>query len=415
MGMLNALEQKLALERATMMTILVATLGYFVDVFDLLLFSIVRIQSLKDLGVPESELLNSGVFLINLQMAGLLIGGILWGIWGDKMGRVSVLFGSILMYSLANIANGFITDINQYAALRFIAGIGLAGELGAGVTLASELLPRQWRGLGTTFIASIGVAGAVFAAIVADVFDWRTAYIIGGVMGLGLLFLRLQVRESAMFETMGKSKKRISKGNLLILLKPRLFTRYIAVILVGAPIWGVVGLFMTFTPEFAKDFGMIDIPTAGKAILFCYIGLVIGDILGGLLSQHLRSRKKSVFLFLCMMTVLTVMFAFGPHGSIKIYYAMCLAFGVASGYWAMFVQIGAEQFGTNIRATTATSIPNMVRGSVIVSTAAFHALIPGIGVTNAGVAVVLALILIAMLSLMTLKETFDRDLDYIEE
>jgi MFS family permease len=263
--MISKFEQKLEIERATMMTILVATLGYFVDVFDLLLFSIVRVQSLKDLGVAEGDLMPLGIYLINVQMAGLLVGGLVWGIWGDKLGRVSVLFGSIILYSLANIANGFVTDVNQYAILRFIAGVGLAGELGAGVTLASELLPRQWRGLGTTFIATIGVMGAIFAAVIADITDWRTAYIIGGIMGLGLLALRMQVRESSLFET--TRNKKIKRGNLLVLLKPRLLKRYIAVILTGAPIWATLALFITFSPEFSKDMGMTENPKDGTAVL----------------------------------------------------------------------------------------------------------------------------------------------------
>jgi putative MFS transporter len=412
--MITKLERRLEIERATMITIFVAALGYFVDVFDLLLFSIVRVQSLKDLGVPETEILSTGIYLINTQMAGLLIGGIIWGVWGDKLGRVSVLFGSILLYSIANIANGYVQNVDQYAALRFIAGLGLAGELGAGVTLASELLPRQWRGLGTTFIASIGVAGAVLAVVVADLTDWRTAYIIGGCMGLALLALRLQVRESSLFKIMKLKKKDISMGNLLLLLKPRVFKKYIAVILVGAPLWAVVGLLITFSPEFARDFGMVDIPKAGTSVMFCYIGLVVGDMFSGLLSQFLRSRKKSVAIFLCMTAGFTCLYMWGPHTSLEVFYSLCLLLGIGVGYWAMFVQMGAEQFGTNIRATAATSIPNMVRGSVIFSTFLFSALKPALGVTNAGLSVVGLLIVLAFIALSTLKETFHEDLDYLE-
>ncbi len=418
--MLSSLEKKYEIERATMMTILVATLGYFVDIFDLLLFNIVRVQSLKDLQVPEGQLLETGIFLLNTQMAGLLVGGLIWGVWGDRMGRVSVLFGSILMYSIANILNGFVWSVEQYAVLRFISGIGLAGELGAGVTLASELLPRALRGLGTTFIASIGVAGAVFAAVVADIFDWRTAYVIGGIMGLGLLVLRFQVRESSMFEMMsqqGKEGKKLLKpGNPLILLRPASLKKYIAVIVVGMPLWAVVGLFITFTPEFAKDFGMQgELPTAGKAVLFCYVGLVIGDMFSGLLSQLLRSRKKAVAVFLTLTGVFSCVYVWGPHHSLEAYYGLCLLLGIGTGYWAMFVQMGAEQFGTNIRATAATSIPNMVRGSVILSTSVFQALKGSLGVTMAGLAVVGVTLFMAYIALVSLKETFGTDLDYLEE
>ena len=413
--MLSRLEKKLSLERAIMLSIFVAALGYFVDVFDLLLFSIVRVQSLKSLHVPDANILSNGIFLINVQMAGLLIGGIVWGMWGDRMGRVSVLFGSILLYSIANILNGFVTSVDQYAILRFIAGLGLAGELGAGVTLASELLPREWRGLGTMFIASIGVAGAVFAAVIADVMDWRIAYIIGGVMGLCLLALRLQVRESSMFEMMSKGNKELKRGDIRILFRPKSFKKYIAIIVMGMPEWAVIALFITFTPEFAKDFGMHIIPKAGTAVLFAYIGLVIGDMFSGILSQYLRSRLQTIAIFLVAMIISIAAYVyFGMHATLQEYYGLCLLLGLPCGYWAMFVQIGAEQFGTNIRATVATTAPNMVRGSVIITTAAFQALIPILGVTHAGVTVVGILIIAAFIAISTMKETFDADLDYIE-
>lgn len=400
------------LGRATIITIIVAALGYFVDIFDLLLFSIVRVESLKDLGLSGDELLSQGVMLLNAQMAGLLIGGVLWGIWGDKFGRLSVLFGSILLYSLANIANYFVHSVEVYAALRFIAGIGLAGELGAGVTLASELLPKKWRGLGTTFIASIGVLGAAVAAVVAEYTDWRTAYLVGGLMGVGLLVLRINVRESVLFQNM---KEGVSKGNIMLFLtRFDCLRRYLAIILVGAPIWGVVSLFITFTPEFAKNLGMSVAPTAGTAVLACYAGLAFGDMLSGVVSQFLGSRRKSVAVSLCMTIMFVGMYLFIPHDSLVVYYALCFFMGIGIGYWAMFVQMGAEQFGTNIRATAAISIPNMVRASVIPITLSFNALTPAIGVVSAGVTVMAVLLVLAFGALLVLRETFHTDLDYIE-
>ena len=402
-------------DRATLLTLLVAALGYFVDIFDLLMFSIVRVQSLKGLGVPEDRILDTGILLINTQMAGLLLGGIIWGIWGDRLGRVSVLFGSILLYSGANIANGFVHSVELYAVFRFLAGVGLAGELGAGVTLASELFPKAWRGLGTTFIASIGVSGAVFAALVADFFDWRAAYITGGCMGLALLVLRLNVRESGLYEKIAQSTDKVSRGNIALLFNsPQRFLRYLSVILIGAPIWGVVGLFITFTPEFAKDFGMAEIPKAGTAVLACYAGLCIGDALSGILSQYLRSRRKAVAICLLMTGLFIALYVLAPHAGLSEYYSLCFLMGVGTGYWAMFVQMGAEQFGTNIRATAAISIPNMVRASTIPMTAGFHALIPFLGVTESGVTVLAIVIGLAFVSLFFLRETFHEDLDYVE-
>lgn len=401
------------IDKAAVATIIVAALGYLVDIFDLLLFSIVRVQSLKDLGLGGDELLSTGIFLINTQMAGLLIGGFLWGVWGDRVGRISVLFGSILLYSLANIANGFITSVEQYAVLRFIAGIGLAGELGAGITLASELIPKKYRGLGTTFIASVGVGGAVLAALVAEYTDWRTAYIIGGVMGLALLVLRMNVTESGLFEKVAKTD--VSRGNFLMLFTSReRLWRYLRIVLVGGPTWAVVGLFMTFSPEFGKAQGMVDLPTAGMAVLFCYGGLMVGDAISGLMSQFLQSRRKSIMISLSF-TVLTI-FLYAAFGgiSLTVYYGLCFVMGLGVGFWAMFIQLGAEQFGTNIRATAATSVPNVVRATTIPFTIAFQALIPLTGVMMAGVSVTLAAIVVSFACVYSLRETFHDDMDYVE-
>lgn len=407
------------IEKAVIITAIVAALGYMVDIFDLLLFSIVRVQSLKDLGVPQEELLSSGVFLMNAQMTGLMVGGVLWGILGDRRGRLSVLFGSILLYSVANIANGFVQSVEQYAVLRFIAGVGLAGELGAGVTLASELLPKHLRGLGTTFIASVGMIGAVLAALVAEYAGWRMAYMIGGCMGLVLLFLRLNVKESGMYKKVIELKEstgKISHGNILMLFNDfSRFRRYIAVILIGAPLWCVVGLFITFTPEFAKAFGMAELPKAGNAVLFCYSGLLIGDLFSGLLSQKLKSRKKTVAVFMIMTTAFSLLYVMFPYQSTFSYYTMCVFLGIGCGYWAMFVQMGAEQFGTNIRSTAATTIPNMVRGLTVPMASGFHFMIPSLGVVHSGLTVLFITMVLATIALISLKDTFETDLDYFEE
>lgn len=403
---------KADIDKATAITILVAALGYFVDIFDLLLFSIVRVESLQDLGLSGEELLNKGVLLLNVQMAGLLIGGILWGVWGDKFGRVSVLFGSILLYSVANIANSFVHSVEMYAVFRFLAGIGLAGELGAGVTLASELLPKKYRGLGTTFIATIGVLGATFAALVAEFTDWRTAYLVGGLMGIGLLIMRINVRESVLFKSMEKG---VPKGNFLMFItRFDCFKRYLAVILIGGPIWGIVALFITFTPEFAGALDLSFAPTAGTAVLACYAGLAVGDMFSGLVSQYLGSRKKAVAVFLALTIAFTGLYIYFPYESETSYYIVTFIMGIGIGYWAMFVQMGAEQFGTNIRATAAISIPNMVRAMVIPITTGFHFLKPEFGIVGAGVVVMAVLITLAFASLLVLRETFTTDLDYVE-
>ncbi|MEZ0368960.1 MAG: MFS transporter, partial [Candidatus Sericytochromatia bacterium] len=390
-----------AARRLVIISVLVAALGYFVDIYDLLLFSIVRKPSLISLGVPEAMLLDQGVLLLNMQMGGMLLGGVLWGILGDKRGRLSVLFGSIALYSVANILNGMVQDVGQYAALRLIAGIGLAGELGAGITLVSELMSSQKRGYGTSIVASVGLLGAVVAALVASTFDWRTAYFIGGGLGLALLVLRISLYESGMFSRLKASA--VSRGNFLMLFNNRQrLLKYLCCILIGLPIWYAIGILVTFSPEFGKALGMQELPVAGSAVLFSYIGLSLGDLVSGLLSQLWRSRKKVVFAFLGL-TGLSVAayFLVGP-GSLIAFYACCGLLGFAIGYWAVFVTIASEQFGTNIRATVTTSVPNFIRGTVVPLTLAFNALKGPLGLSGAAIGIGVVTLLIAVACLIPL-------------
>ena len=353
--------------------------------------------------------------LLNLQMFGMLLGGILWGVLGDRRGRLSVLFGSILLYSVANIANAFVTSVPLYGALRFVAGIGLAGELGAGVTLVSELLPRNSRGYGTTIVASVGIMGAIAAVVVAETFDWRAAYIVGGVLGLALLVMRVSVRESGMFQAAKTSSA--SRGNFLALFSERSrVIRYLAVIMVAVPVWYVIGILATFSPEFAKAMALPFAPNAGRSILWLYSGLVLGGVGSGLLSQLLRSRRKTVGLFLALTVVGCVAYFLKVATTLTGFYALCVAMGFAIGYWAVFITIAAEQFGTNIRATATTTAPNFVRGAVVPMTWAFQWFRDGagLGVVGGGIAVGVIVMVLAVISLAGLTETFGKDLDYIE-
>lgn len=401
-------------KRAVSLAILVAALGYFVDIYDLLLFSIVRVTSLKSIGVPESELLGSGVLLLNMQMGGMLIGGILWGVLGDKRGRLSVLFGSILLYSIANIANGFVNSLEMYSILRLIAGIGLAGELGAGVTLVAEIMPKETRGYGTTLIATIGVLGAVLAAIIGDTFDWRTAYFIGGGMGLALLALRIGVYESGMFEH--TKKQSVKRGSFFSLFSNKAtLAKYARVVLMGLPTWFVVGILITFSPEFGKAFGMTDIPSAGKAVMYCYIGLSIGDLTSGLLSQILESRLKVMRIFLAITCVCIALYFTIAGNSIGTFYLVCGILGFGVGFWAMFVTIASEQFGTNIRATVTTTVPNFARGAVVPLTFIFQSLSASVGMSWGAILTGAMTFIIAFLALRNLDETYGKDLNYIED
>jgi MFS transporter, putative metabolite:H+ symporter len=405
--------KKPSLKLLLSLPVIVAALGYFVDIYDLLLFSIVRIPSLKSLGITDSQLLDKGILLINTQMAGMLLGGIFWGVLGDRKGRLSVLFGSIVLYSLANIANGFVTDINQYIVLRFIAGIGLAGELGAGITLVAEILPKQIRGYGTAIVASIGVLGAVLAYFVADIYDWRIAYFIGGGLGLALLVLRFNVFESGVFKAL--KEKHVSRGNFFMLFTSRRrCIKYLRCIMIGLPIWFVIGILITFSPEFGRALGITEPVEAGKAVMFSYIGLSLGDMSSGLLSQWLKSRKKVVFIFVLLTAAATSLYLLQPWQSPVVFYALCGFLGYAIGYWALFVTIAAEQFGTNLRATVATTVPNFVRGSVNLFTPLF---LWGARETNvigsAGMVAALA-IAVALTAVWKMEETFFKDLDYTE-
>lgn len=400
--------------RRAALAILVAALGYFVDIYDLLLFSIVRQKSLQAIGVPAAEILSKGVLLINMQMGGMLIGGVLWGILGDKRGRLSVLFGSIALYSLANIANGLVHSVEAYAAWRFIAGVGLAGELGAGITLVSEIMHRESRGYGTTIVATIGILGAVVAAQVGKMFDWRVAYFVGGGLGLGLLLLRIGVLESGLFESVKKSN--VKRGDFLGLFRSAdRVRRYLAVILVGVPIWYAVGILVTFSPELGAAMGMPIKPEAAQAVKWSYIGLAAGDLGSGLLSQALRSRRRVLILFILLTAAMIgAYFGFGA-ASLTSFYVVCTLLGFATGYWAVFVTVASEQFGTNVRATVTTTAPNFVRGAVVPITLAFQALKAPLGLRGSAIAVGVVTIVIALLAASQLRETYGKDLDYVEE
>jgi putative MFS transporter len=401
------------------MLVIVAALGYFVDIYDLLLFLVERRDSLKEiLGATASndEIQRVGKQLLNWQMGGMLIGGIFWGILGDKKGRLSVLFGSILLYSIANIANGFVQSVPQYAILRFISGFGLAGELGAGITLVSETMSKEKRGIGTMIVATIGVFGAVVAGFMGNVIEnWRYSFFLGGGMGLALLLMRIGVFESGMFESV--KEKKVARGNILSLFKSRKNTfKYLNIILVAVPVWYVMGVLVGFAPEMMDKLGVKSfVPENGKCVMFAYLGITIGDFGSGLLSQLLKSRKKALGTFLFLTGIGIVLYFTVATYSEAAFYSTILFIGFATGYWAVFMSTASELFGTNIRATVTTTAPNFVRGSLIFVTM----LIDLIGLyTNRIEAIIITgviLFVIAIISLWKLEETFNKDLNYLEE
>ncbi|NLR81820.1 MFS transporter [Chitinophaga eiseniae] len=396
--------------------VIVASLGYFVDIYDLLLFTIVRVPSLKSLGLPQSEIdAGAGLLLINIQMVGLLIGGIFWGIIGDKKGRLSVLFGSILIYSVANIANGFVHGINGYILWRFVAGFGLAGELGAGITLVSEILPKEKRGYGTMIVATVGVSGAVAANLIAKlVGDWRICYFIGGGLGLALLVLRVSVMESHLFNAVKASTA--ARGSLVALFNNReRFMKYLKCMLLGTPTWFVVGILIAFSNKFATIMNVQGAINPGDAVAFCYAGLVLGDFTTGLLSQVWQSRRKVMLLFLLLTGVMVAVYL-NLHGvATWVFYTVCFILGFSVGFWAIFVTIAAESFGTNLRATVATTVPNFARGMLPLISLLFINVQKHFTFLQSGAIVAVVCIGIALITAWNVEETFGKDLNYLEE
>ncbi len=401
--------------------VVVAALGYFVDIYDLLLFTIVRGPSLQGLGVDMQDakaVLAASTKIINWQMIGLLIGGILWGMMGDKKGRLSVLFGSIILYSVANFLTGFVQNTDQYAYARFAAGIGLAGELGAGITLVSELLPRNKRGIGTSLVAGIGLFGAVFAYFTFKYTnDWRLCYKIGGGLGVALLFLRISVAESGMFHQAREQK--VSRGNLLMFLTDATrFRKYILAILIGLPTWYVIGILVNYSNLFAKAFYGDNKIDSGRAIMYAYAAIAVGDILVGLVSQYFKSRKKALYLFYLFTIVSGILFFSGAVRNDTTMYIACAALGFSTGFWAIFVTMGAEQFGTNLRATAATTIPNMVRGALPLINMMFLDLFQkswGWDIVRSGIVVGVIVMAITLVAAYFTEETFHKDLNYVEQ
>lgn len=395
------------------LAVIVSALGFFVDVYDLLLFAIIRKPSLADLGLNPQEILDKGEMLISVQMIGMLAGGIAFGIMGDKKGRLSVLFGSIFLYSVANILNGMVTNIPQYTVLRFIAGFGLAGELGAGLTLVSELLPKEKRSMAVAFIAGFGILGAVSAFFINAIFSWRISFYIGGALGLLLLIMRISVQESGLYKNAKNAN--VQHGNFLMFFSNKeRFLRYIKCIIIGLPVWYIIGLLVTFADQFGKELGIGNIDP-GRAIMFFYLALALGNLSVGWLSKQLKSRKKALFIFYGITILFFVLF-FLQRGSATIFYALCMGLGYGAGFNVVYLTFGVEQFGTNLRASAAISIPNMVRGVLPLILLLFKLLrsltndyVTGAWLTG------LVLFAFAIAAAIYTKESYGRDLDFLEK
>lgn len=396
--------------------VIVAALGYFVDIYDLLLFAIIRVESLRSLGLTPEQISIEGEAILQWQMIGLLLGGIIAGVIADRKGRLSVLFGSILFYSLANIANGMVQTVEQYKIIRFLAGLGLAGELGVGITLVSELISKEKRGIATSLVAGIGLTGAVVAFIMKNNFDWRTCYYIGGGLGMLLLILRISVFESGMYNEVKKMD--VQRGNFFMLFTSKdRFKRYLNGILIGLPTWFVIGILVAFSNDFGKLMNIKEEIDPGKAIMYAYAAISIGDILIGFVSQWLKSRKHALYIFYFITSIFMVLFFTAQwDGTADRMYWICAGLGFGTGFWAIFITMGAEQFGTNLRATAATTIPNMVRGMLAVFIIPLFKFLRDLTdyYTGAWIAAII-IMLITVIAAVNTRETFGKDLNYLEK
>lgn len=393
--------------------VIVAALGFFVDVFDLLLFGIVRKPSLRELGLSDEAILSEGELLLSVQMIGMMLGGIVWGILGDKKGRLKVLFGSILLYSIANIANGFVQTTGQYTVIRFIAGFGLAGELGAGITLTSEILAKEKRGLAATVIAVCGVLGGISAALLySGIGDWRMLYFIGGGLGLALLILRIAVAESSMYDTVKKSS--VQLGNFLqFFTSKERFNRYMRGILIGLPVWYIIGILVSFADQFGNRMGIAGVKP-GDALMYQYIGLGLGDICAGLLSNAWKSRRKALFVFYAVTILFMILFFVQDHSSLAWFYFVCGGLGFGAGISVLYITTSAEQFGTNLRASASISITNMVRGFTPLMLLCFAQLRKLTDYVSAAWILGAVVMLIGIVALWFTEESFGKDLDFTE-
>lgn len=400
------------------LAVIVAALGYFVDIYDLLLFTIVKKASMIGVGATDATMLSDSTKVINWQMVGLLLGGIIWGVLGDKKGRLSVLFGSIILYSAANFITGFIHTVNQYAACRFVAGLGLAGELGAGITLVSELLPQKKRGIGTSMVAGIGLSGAVVAYFIYRLTnDWRLCYKIGGGLGVLLLFLRITVAESGMFKQV-KEQKHVVRGNFLMFFtNAQRFKKYVLAILIGLPTWYVIGVLVNQSDRFAKTMYGSTTLDSGRSIMFAYAAISLGDIAVGFVCQFFKSRKKGLLVYYILCIASLIVFFSSYNNSDVRMYAICALLGFSTGFWAIFITMGAEQFGTNLRATAATTIPNMVRGALPLINMMFLDLFQkswGWPLVKSGIVTGVIVMIVTLIAFYFTEETFHKDLNYLE-
>jgi MFS family permease len=399
--------------RKDILMISVAALGYFVDLYDMLIFSSERVEALGSIGVAKQKMGEVGLMLQNYQMLGLVIGGFLFGILADKFGRLRVLFASILLYSVANIGNAFVTNVPAFAVARLIAGIGLAGELGVALSWISESLKPQQRTIATTIVSAFGLLGGVVAAIMATHFHWQTSYMIGGIMGLVLLAFRVSLNESKLFEQTRQSSAK--KGNLFQLLSnKKQLKKFVLCVLSGAPAFVLLSIYVTLAPEFGAAFGITEQISVAHGIMVFLIVFAMSDVACGLLSKIMRKRKTPLLIFACLQILSIGYYLLVPPQTVEAFYFRCMLLGFSAGYWGILITNSLEQFGTNIRATVATSTPSLIRGMTIPASIFFTVVSKQTSLVTAGAIVGFSLVAISIVSILLLDDKFENDLNFME-
>jgi MFS transporter, putative metabolite:H+ symporter len=381
--------------------------GYFIDIFDLVLFSTLRISSFEELKITDPTYWT--VVFFNLQMTGILVGGIFWGKMADIKGRSWSFMGTILVFSIANIINGLTSSLTVYGICRFIAGFGLAGEMGSGIALICEKVPDEKRSLYLGFVSSLGCIGAVLSGWLGDIVYWRYLFIGSGFAGILLTLLRKNLLEPDLFRK--TATLNIPRGQWKTLFQsPPDLIRFILLIFLGIPMWYIIGILWSFSTEMTSTIGL-NIFTSGQAILWGYVGVWMGDMLMPFVSQFLKSRIFTIQICLIMMLLGVIyLFQFQPH-SLLSFQLTHIFLGFTIGYWAVYATLCGESFGTNIRALTSTSLPSLIRFSSIPMMIIYQ-YGRDENELNIALGMGLTVLCISMITTYFIKDTFQKDIDF---
>lgn len=410
-------------EQSIALLILVASLGYFVDAYDLIIASVVRSSAIVELGLAQvgtPEHTKYAQLFEYVQSAGILLGGIIFGVYSDKKGRKKALYYSIAIYSIANILNGLLSASvpfvgTVYCILRFICGFALAAELSIGIVMISETMKAKHRGYGTMIVVSFGILGAVLAAVLFEFIGihWQTLYLIGGIAGVLLLIFRFSVKETNPFLDLENQES--ERGSWVMIFKNRRLLKILFnAILLGFPIYFFISIPIKFATDYGKELGLTIKGTI--PIIVFYIAMSVSDIIANYLCQLFENRKKVLYFYLGLCTISVFLLHFYPPTTPEQYfYLFSPLMGFASGYWALLITFTNEQIGTNIRSTYTTAVPNVVRSLFIPIQLLLTVLQPTFGTSTSVFYIGVLAVILALLGLYSLKETWGKNLKFIDE